>query len=641
MTFFEHQARARRKTGVLVALFVLGVLAVTLTIDLVLAGIYVYASEDFRVPLSVWLVGSLVTVLVIGGRSLVGVYALMGGGDAVARMAGGVPIERDTRVPGERRLLNVVDEMAIASGVTVPRVYVLRGEGGLNAFAAGWAPSNAVIAVTEGALTTFNRDELQAVVAHEFSHILNGDVRLNVAMVGVLAGILFVGAIGEFLLRVRWGSGKDSGRLRLAALAVGLALTVIGYTGLFFGRLIKAAVSREREFLSDASAVQFTRNPDGVAGALATIAGFPRGSRVVGRQAETLSHMFFAQGISFWFESLFATHPPILERIRRVNPRFLPERYAAARASAPAEPAIAAAAEPVARLAPSSPLRVSAPVPAVVASVGRPTPAHVDHAAALLAGLPAPLREAAATRDGAQALVLAFALAPDAEARRHQTGLLEAAGLGALARRTEALAGGVRTLAPALRFPVVELALPALRALEPAARAALIAKLERLVQADQRVTMEEFALLALVRQHLRPGAGRRDPVRYRSLEPIEDEARLVLSVLAHAGARQGDDPDAAFARGASALGLEGRLVPLGAIEFARVGEALARLRLLAPFRKGELLAACVATAVADEEITVLEGEVLRAVAAALDCPVPPILGVRADGGRASAAGSGG
>jgi hypothetical protein len=153
--------------------------------------------------------------------------------------------------------------------------------------------------------------------------------------------------------------------------------------------------------------------------------------------------------------------------------------------------------------------------------------------------------------------------------------------------------------------------------------------------------MEEFALLALVRQHLRPGAGRRDPVRYRSLEPIEDEARLVLSVLAHAGARQGDDPDAAFARGASALGLEGRLVPLGAIEFARVGEALARLRLLAPFRKGELLAACVATAVADEEITVLEGEVLRAVAAALDCPVPPILGVRADGGGASAAGSGG
>ncbi|MGH7354743.1 MAG: M48 family metallopeptidase [Candidatus Rokuibacteriota bacterium] len=630
MTFFEHQARARRKTGVLVAFFGLAVLAITAAVNLVVAGVYVVTSDDpSGIPAGLWLGVSLATVLVIAGRSLIGVYSMRGGGDAVARMAGGVPVERDTRVPAERRLLNVVDEMAIASGVAVPRVYVLRGEGGINAFAAGWTPTNAAVAVTEGALTTLNRDELQGVVAHEFSHILNGDVRLNVRMIGVLTGILFVGAIGEFLARSSSsGDDNDSGRTRVVVLVAGLGLAAVGYAGLFFGRLIKAAVSREREFLSDASAVQFTRNPDGLAGALATIGGFPRGSRVAGRHAETLSHMFFAEGISFWFEQLFATHPPILERIRRVNPRFVPAGYVAARSRPGIEPERGPVMGPAMRLAPPAPPRVSAPVAAVVASVGRPMPAHVDQAATLLAAIPPPVREAAETRDGAQALVLAFSLARDERARKHQLGLLEGAGLGALTRQTEVLADQVQALAPALRFPVVALALPSLRALPPPARAALVENLERMVEADQRVTIEEFTLLTLVRQHLRPGAGRPDPVKYRSILGVADDACLVLSLLAHAGAAAGGDPSAAFSRGAATLRLDGRApVPLDAIAFPRVTTALERLRLLAPFLKSELLTACVQTVIADDTVAVLEAEVLRTVAAALDCPLPPILGV--------------
>ena len=187
-------------------------------------------------------------------------------------MAGGVPVARDTADPAERRLLNIVDEMAIASGVTVPRVFVLRGEPGLNAFAAGTAPNQAAIAVTEGALRELTRDELQGVIGHEFSHVLNGDMRLNVRMIAVLSGILFIGEIGEFLLRSSGGrvSGSRRGN-RSAVVLLGLALTVIGYVGLFFGRLVRAAVARQRELLGDASAVQFTRNAHGVAGAVSDV----------------------------------------------------------------------------------------------------------------------------------------------------------------------------------------------------------------------------------------------------------------------------------------------------------------------------------------------------------------------------------
>ena len=363
-SFFENQAQARRSTRVLVLLFAVAVVAIVATVNLVVAIAYGVIAEVqpppgassaavgglgmfFKlVPRQVYYFATAITLIAILFETTREMIALGDGGETVAQMCGGERIDQDAREPAERRLLNIVQEMAIASGVAVPPVYVLRDEAGINAFAAGYAPNQAVVAVTRGALEQLNRDELQAVIGHEFSHILNGDMRLNVRMIGVLAGILFIGAIGQFLMRMTGetrDSSKETGKLQLVLFLAGLALLAVGYVGrIVLGRLIKAAVSRQREFLADASSVQFTRNPDGIAGALATIGGLKDGSRIQHRHAETFSHMFFAESVNLWFSSLFATHPAIEERIERVRPGFVATMYRAKRRAQPEEPVPAA-----------------------------------------------------------------------------------------------------------------------------------------------------------------------------------------------------------------------------------------------------------------------------------------------------------
>ncbi len=497
VTFFEHQTRARRSTSLLVVLFALAVVGVVLAVNLVVPlALYVGARGFFTPSPGLYVTLTVVTLAVIGIRTLVGVLQMRGGGDAVAQLAGGVRVERGTRDADERRLLNVVDEMAIASGVSVPHVYVLRGERGMNAFAAGYSPNAAVVAVTEGTARTLTRDELQGVVAHEFSHVLNGDMRLSVQMIGVLAGILFIGEVGNFLLRAR--SGGDDRRSGGGIVFVGAALLIIGYAGLFFGRLIKAAVSRQREFLADASSVQFTRNPEGIAGALATISAGPGSSLVANRRAETLSHMFFATGVSMWFESLFATHPPLLERIARIDRRFNPIEYLKRRRPRAAEPPeTVAPVAPTARPAPlpaaAAPL-AAAPAPAaraarvagVLDSVGRVTPSHVQYASAVLENLPAAVNDALADGDGAAALLLALALSDDELARKQQLALLDADGADALACRADVLANQLRGLAVETRLPIVALAGPSLRRLDPDARQALSRRLQAVVRRAPR-----------------------------------------------------------------------------------------------------------------------------------------------------------
>ncbi len=311
MNFFEHQAAARRATSRLVLLFVLAVLCIVIALDAV-----------------VWMVmpswralafTSGVALVVITFGSLYRIASLGGGGDSVAQQMGGALVPPDTQEPALRRLRNVVEEMAIASGVPVPKLYVMEDEDGINAFAAGYSPSDAVIAVTRGALDRLNRDELQGVVAHEFSHVLNGDMRLNIRLIGGLFGIMMIGLIGRKVLE--YSSIGRRGRGAVALMAAAIAALVIGYIGLFFARMIKAGVSRSRERLADASAVQFTRQTQGLAGALKKIAGVDAGSRLQHRgDAEEVSHMLFGDGIGF--SRLFATHPPLLERIQALEPGF-------------------------------------------------------------------------------------------------------------------------------------------------------------------------------------------------------------------------------------------------------------------------------------------------------------------------------
>ena len=346
MDFFEQQDVARRKTGRLVVLMVLAVAAIVVLVYLVIAaalvvrvgftGIdpmatgglaaYLSAADWWNPQLFVLVAG--VTVLVVAAGAFFKTAALRAGGRVVAESLGGRLIDPGTSDPTLRRVLNVVQEMAIASGTTVPPVYLLDRESGINAFAAGFTPADAVIGLTRGCADLLSRDQLQGVMAHEFSHILNGDMRISLRLIGIIHGILIIGLLGGILLRSAFysgagrhrRSGKQGGGVLVLA-AVGAALAIIGYVGVFFGQLIKASLSRQREFLADAAAVQFTRLPGGIAGALKKIGGYTFHSKLVAANAEEASHLYFGDGLSHWF-GLLATHPPLPDRIRRIEPQW-------------------------------------------------------------------------------------------------------------------------------------------------------------------------------------------------------------------------------------------------------------------------------------------------------------------------------
>lgn len=597
MNFFEHQEAARRNTRVLVLLYALAVAAVVAAVTAVLAGAYLYAHAAEQpgplllaaVPPALWWGSALGTLALILLVSLVQSLRLSGGGEAVARMAGARPVSSETRDPLERRLLNVVEEMAIAAGVRVPKSYVMAGEPGINAFAAGTDVSNAVVAVTRGTLETLNRDELQGVVGHEFSHILHGDMRLNIRMIGVLAGIVFIGSLGYFILR---GAGRSGGRRQGAAaiFAVGLGLAIVGYTGLFFARLIKAAVARQREFLADAASVQYTRNPEGIAGALDQIRASTRGALIEGRSAEELSHMYFGESVKLWLGGVFATHPPLDERIRRVYPGFMPLQYQSRRAAATPQPD-----EDEARRRKAAEGVLTTAVLASQAGaeqVGTLDAQKVERAQALIGKLPAGLRDALHTADGAKAAVLGLVQSQEAASR----------------------------LAAELHLPLVDLALPALKEMDGAARSVFLGEVEAAIRADQQVSLHEFVLLTLLRHQLAPGA---PPSGRLRIEALRNESLALLSLMAHAGHA---DTVAAFNAGLAQLGLrEAAPLPRENLTPEAAGEALDRLRGLAPLAKALLVKAMFAVASFDGKIRVSEAELLRLAGAVLDCPLPPLI----------------
>src|SRR6056297_2939491 len=431
MNFFEHQDKARKQTRILVLVFMLAVLAIVIAMNLVMLGVFgrFPSAEHGWFSPGFWLANgqvvlwtSLATVLVIVLASAYRSAQLRGGGAQVARELGGVEVTGDSNDPLRRRLLNVVEEMAIASGVPVPQVFVLEQEPGINAFAAGWTPSDAAVAVTRGALESLDRHELQGVIAHEFSHVFNGDMRLNIRLIGVLFGILALAVVGRRMLTsmhlTRGGRNKNAGGIVLVALAV----VVIGYVGLFFGRWIQAAVSRQREYLADASAVQFTRSPEGIAGALKKIGARTSGSRL-NANTDEIGHMLFAMGFS---GKLFATHPPLEKRILKVDPSFKPAQLAEiARDMARHEQARRAEqeqreADAAARAAGEQAGGFSLDPADLVDRIGQPGVFQALLAAGLIAKVPAPLKRAAHSDEWAPELLLFLLLGRDPELRENQ-----------------------------------------------------------------------------------------------------------------------------------------------------------------------------------------------------------------------------
>lgn len=626
MRFFERQEAVRRRSRWLVLAFVLAVLAVVLAVNAVAWAMFVALPGQPEAALPVAVGTTLAIVLLMAGASLYRVIGLRRGGAAVAQAMGGTPVPPDATDPAQRRLRNVVEEMAIAAGVPVPLVFVLEDEPRINAFAAGHTPADAAVAVTRGALERLNRAELQAVVAHEFGHIVHGDIRLNLRLLGALFGIVVLGLVGRHLLL----AGRR-GRNALPLLVLALALVLVGAIGLFAARLIKAGLSRQREFLADAASVQFTRDPDALVGAFLKIAGVPGDRRMAAIEAEEISHMLFDEGagLSGWL----ATHPPLLARIQALRPGFKPARlddaYARQMLPAPSgldeDRALGLAAMPP---LPAPEARVALSPAAVVATLGECQAADHARAQAVLAALPEVAERAARDREHALPLFYGLLLSDAAPVRQRQRSELAARAGAFVVEPAFDFADRLRDLHPALRLPLAELALASLKR-RPRAELQQIADVAfALSHADERVCLFEYALAQLLRQQLEdsidPAAAWRRPAA--KLVDCEAEVVAVLAAMAQAGNEATADAQRAFMAGLQRVlphSTARYVPPVGGL--AGLDDAWPRLDALLPKGKQQFLEGLVAAARHDGRLCVAEAELLRLVARLLQAPLPAAL----------------
>lgn len=661
MDFFEHQDQARKSTGRLVMLFVAAVVGIILSTYVLVMAIFVIGRQKLAESSSAngvaeavepinWfqldLLGivALATLALVGFATMYKVSQLSGGGHIIAEHLGGHQLSPDTTDPTERKVLNVVEEMAIASGTPVPPVFYLKNETGINAFAAGFSPEDAVIGITRGCAEQLTREQLQGVVAHEFSHILNGDMRLNIRLIGIIHGILVIGLIGYYVMRTAFYTGgsrsrnSNDNKSGMALLALGAGLMAIGFLGTLFGNLIKAAVSRQREFLADASAVQFTRNPEGIAGALKVIGGFDEGSAVKSPNAPEASHMFFSMGIASGLNSMFATHPPLDERIARIDRDWEFEKSEKlAQAATASSAALAGGAmgfaggSASASRGASTAASTDAPTLAVesaVTSIGQPTEAHVAYAHELIAAIPDALVNAARESYGARAVIYALLLDEDESIRNVQFDRLATHADHGVLGETRRLHPVVQSLSTKLRLPLVDLAIPALRALSSSQYVAFRENVSGLVNADNKIDLFEWVLQKIVLRHLDPHFThvRAPRATVDQLDAVRGDVEVLLSALSYVGARDADAADEAFSIGAARANLKDlKQRPSKEARLGSLDQALNQLAKLTPFAKRTLIHAAAATVAADEMITTNEAELLRAVADTLACPMPPLL----------------
>ncbi len=632
--FFACQENARRQTTRLIILFSFAVLGVALAVYLVAALTWLLSLKHlahgitfWHPRLFLWTTGG--TLLFVGLGSFWKIQELSAGGSHVATILGGRPVPLDPQDPRERQLRNVVEEMAIASGIPVPNLYLLERERGINAFAAGHDLSDAAICVTNGALKLLDRDEMQGVVAHEIGHILNGDMRLNLNLAGWMNGILMVSQIGEMGLR---GVRRTGGRGTAAIAVVSIALYAVGYVGYFFGRLIKSAVSRQREYLGDASAAQFTRHPEGLAGALKKIGGLAMGSRIDHPRADEMSHLFFGNALpEAWLHAL-DTHPPLIERIRRLDASFngkFPEVT-----PLPAPPPNEIYLNPQPPKSASKPVITlsGAAVAALLSRAGDPVQEHIDRARHLINELPEPLTSAIRDPFGACAVVYGLLLDRTPAIRARQEEILTAQGNQAFLEEIRTLFPANSTLPPEVRLPLLELSLPALRALSRNQFIELKETVAQLSAADKRTSLFEFTLRYLLLRHLEPNFTQRPnrTAQIYGLRGVQQECSCVLTRVARVGNQDEVLAQQAFERGLIVLQeakTEFTFLPAAECGIACLERSFTLLESTSPLIKRRLLGACLECLRHDGRVTVAELELFRAIADAIGCPLPPWLNI--------------
>jgi len=642
MNFFDAQDRARRSTRRLVVIYVLAAAMIVLGVTLVVgAALFNFTTAGYGITLSGFLsqqapilLGTAIAAsLLIVGATLYKTSVLSAGGGQVARDLGGTQISNDVGDPLRQRLRNVVEEMAIASGVPVPEIYVLEHESGINAFAAGYAAGDAAIAVTRGALELLDRDELQGVIGHEFSHILNGDMRLNIRLMGVLFGIMVLGLIGRMVLRGgRFGAFASGRRSRgaPAVLIIGLGLTVLGGIGVFFARIIKASVSRQREYLADASAVQFVRQSDGLAGALKKIGGYEQRSYLRAADPEEVSHMLFGTGSRL--SSLFATHPPLTERIRALDPSFKESDYPAVdlRARRVAKTDAEATQQQAGVTSAIAAVTATLSPHAVAESVGQPNKEQLEYAIRLRQSVPESLYDAAHSSELAYLLTIALILDRDGRILDRQLALAddrlgpERAGL---VRRyyNELLETGDE-----YRLPLLEIAFPALRRRPAPQLSYLIDLAGRMIEVDGDVDLYEYCFYRVLVSSLAQAIEPSQPQRQRraTRKPVRDAAVDLLRVVAQHGHKTDAEGETAFRAGLAVFGdwaREARYEPAQAFSAVALDRQLNWLIALNGDGRQMLVKAVSAVIMFDGRLSVTEGELMRAICASLECPLPLML----------------
>jgi len=633
MNFFEHQEKARRRTGVLVFFYILAVILIMLGIYLAIIGIINVAGKpDESSEIVLWnpllfqiVVG--VTALIIISGTVYKILQLKAGGAIVAMMLGGRRVAPNSQDPLERKLLNVVEEMAIASGTPVPEVFILDEEISINAFAAGFSQNDAVVAVTRGCLERLNRDELQGVIAHEFSHIFNGDMNLNIKLMGILHGIIVLSLVGYWMMRVGFrSSGSHSsknkkGNVGMFMVLIGLITMVIGYIGVFFASLIKSAISRQREFLADASAVQFTRNPSGIGGALKKIAGLAAGSRIGSSNAEQASHMFFANGLRESFIGLFATHPPLLERIRRIEGAVPVVDVEAGISSEPV--AAAGVFHPIASGTIS---QLSAD--AVITSIGNPQKEHLDYASKMISNIPVEILETARDVNGAQAIVFLLLMnTEDQNIYARQKEIIQNKSNNVIMGIFDKISHKIMQLERGYKIVIVDIAFGALKNMPLEGFNNFSEILKELSEVDMMIDLFEYTLQHIVKRRISKALGLVKKAQTKGIvSDYEKPLTAIISCLAYWGQPQTEAAREAFYKGMRYISPDKpvNILPRESCGLAGLDEALSSLDLAPPNVKQIAIKACVETIFADKQVTVEEAEMLRAIVEAMDCPAPPI-----------------
>lgn len=680
MDFFQHQHIARRNTKWLVVFLILAVVGLIALTTLAFAVIYYFLQVQTATVANPYVNGNFLSVawqglslevisyitlgvgLVVSAGSIYKLIQLSGGGKRIAESMGGRLLDHNTRDRAEKRILNVVEEIAIASGTPVPPVYVI-DEDGINAFAAGFKAQDAVIGITRGCIQLLSREELQGVIAHEFSHILHGDMRLNIRLIGLLHGILVIGLIGYFITRSA-ARGSYYRRSRdnnpLAFLGLGIALIIIGYAGTFFGNIIKAAVSRQREFLADASAVQFTRNPDGIGGALKKIGGYSAGSLLKNPHAAEYSHLYFGQGISTRFNALMATHPPLPDRIKRINPRWDGKFIAVSPveeqnenkeidkdASSRLDPLdiididkskasdgiagkITTAVIAAGVLEGASAAEAQKKIQSAIDSIGQPSMAHVEHARQLIQSIPEEINDA--THDPFSARAIIYCILRDkksAPVAEKQQQLLREKAHPVVYKFTEEFQNTIDQLDSTLFLPLIELCMPALKKLSEPQHRVFKKNLIALIKADNHIDLFEWAMYRILIHNLEDQLNTKNN---RKISQLSRECQILLSRVALSGHDDKIEANKAYTQAMQSLKVKHLsneadlpLLDESDLQLSLLDRALNHLARLKPLEKPALLKAIAQCISHDGKVTTSEAELFRAIADSIDCPIPPLL----------------